>query len=116
MIALLILLAAAAIVFAGLLVRTVTLRAQLAEVEALRLQAERDASGYTFLIGRTVVVHTTSDRSVRGVLDKVYCDSYVLASPQWIQGAQPSSLGGELLLPKDQVAMIQAFDASDGER
>ncbi len=104
-------LAAAAVLFAVLIFHNLRLRARAAESDAARLQALHDASGYAELLGRTVVIHTTGDRSIRGVLGRSYVDSIQLLSPAYLQDAQPHDLGGEMWLPKDRVAMIQGFDA-----
>ena len=83
-------------------------RAEAAEAKA----AELTAAGYEHLVGRRVVVHL-QDRSLRGVYARAWVDGHTLAHPEWLQGAQPAELGGEMFLPLGEVSMIQVFDAAD---
>jgi hypothetical protein len=81
-------------------------------VEANVRVAAFDASGYEHLIGRRVVVHF-ENRSLRGVYARAWRDGHTLEHPEWLQGAQPAELGGSMFVPREQVSMIQAFDAAD---
>lgn len=58
----------------------------------------------------TVVAHTKDGRSIRGVLVGVHRDSISLASAAMLQDADldPFPLDGDVLIPRDNVAFIQA--------
>ena len=77
-----------------------------------RRLASIEASGYSDLEGRRVVVHL-EDRSIRGVLSRSWADGHTLAHPEWLQGAAPAQLAGEMFCPREKVTMIQAFDQAD---
>ncbi|MDQ3933418.1 MAG: hypothetical protein M3340_02170 [Actinomycetota bacterium] len=86
-------------------------RAGRTELDLLETRRELHASGYRSLIGRRVVAMLVEDRSVRGVLKETYADGHTLAHPEWLQGAQPAGMGGELFLPAEKVLMLQVFEA-----
>lgn len=111
-----VLLAAAALVFALILIAYLAVNGYRDRRQVLDLRAERDASGYQHLLGRTVVLHTADrqgGRSIQGVLTRRYADSYRLESPQWLAEAQPADLAGYVVVPEARVAFVQALDATD---
>lgn len=60
------------------------------------------------LTGETVVMHTTTDASIRGVLTAVHADVYVLERAAFLN-ADGSELpaDGETLVPVSRVAFLQ---------
>ena len=55
--------------------------------------------------GRSVVVHTTTDRSIEGTLMVVARDGLVLAGARYLDA--DTDLGGEIYVPAEQVAWMQ---------
>jgi hypothetical protein len=53
------------------------------------------------------VVFTRDGHSVRGVLLESYADCLVLAHPVWLQGMRPANLGGQFIVPLDNVMYAQ---------
>lgn len=68
------------------------------------------------LIAETVVVNTTGDASIRGVLIAVHSDVYVLRHAAYLNpdGSQVA-VDGEALIPVTRVAFIQRI-LEGGER
>lgn len=87
-------------------------RADKLAAERDDLVAARDADGYQALVGRSVIANVTDGGSIRGVLSHVYRDAIVLAHPEWVSGARPAAIGGEITLDRDKVPMLQRFDAA----
>jgi hypothetical protein len=102
-----------ALIFLAVLLTLILRRAlQDRRTLAVELEATRAAgarSGYESLVGRRVVAHL-DNRSLRGVLVRTFHDGYTLTHPEWLQGAQPAELGGDMFLPREQTTMIQVFD------
>lgn len=65
------------------------------------------------LVRASVVVHTRDGRSFAGVLIGVYPDSVALAHPRLLNDGTPVQLEGELLLPRENLAFLQADVALD---
>jgi hypothetical protein len=57
---------------------------------------------------RRVIVHTDK-HSIQGVLAEEYIDSFVLRRPEFLNGAQPQDLGGEVLVLREKVEWIQVL-------
>lgn len=58
---------------------------------------------------RRVVLHTTDDRSVQGVLDGVYPDCFVLSSPKYLDEANPSDLPGNAVVLRPNISWMQVL-------
>lgn len=87
-------------------------RAGQAEAELLEARRELRESGYRVLQGHQVTVQTVDGRAIRCVLERVYADSYSLSHPTLIRAGQDAqALGGEILMPSEQVSLIQRFEA-----
>lgn len=65
----------------------------------------------TQLKANTVVVHTRSGDSVRGILIGVFKDSLVIAHATLLQGDTTTNIDGEVVVPRDQVAWLQTLTA-----
>lgn len=58
---------------------------------------------------KTVVVHTTTGSSLRGVLKGVYADCVVLTSARYLYAEGFQDVDGEAIVPRPQVAWIQVL-------
>lgn len=56
---------------------------------------------------RTLVVHTTDGQTVRGILTGDYADLIVLSSPAYLQGANETQLGGDVLILRERIGWMQ---------
>lgn len=66
---------------------------------------------------RTVVIHTTSKESMRGVLVGSYRDCVVLAHAYYLNAdSAPTEIDGEAIVPRAQVAWIQRLEATGGDQ
>lgn len=59
------------------------------------------------LVAETVVVHTTAQTSLRGVLVGDYRDAVVLAHATYLGADTTVDVDGEAVIPKAQIAWIQ---------
>lgn len=59
------------------------------------------------LVTETVVVHTTAQTSLRGVLVGDYRDAVVLAHATYLGADTTVDVDGEAVIPKAQIAWIQ---------
>lgn len=57
-------------------------------------------------MARRLVVHTTDDRSIEGLLESVGPDGVTLRAAR-LMGKPPVELGGEIWLPRETVAFVQ---------
>lgn len=57
-----------------------------------------------------VIVHTTDDHSIQGVLLEEFSDSIVLTHPEYLEAARPQALGGEVLVLHEKIAWIQVVE------
>lgn len=65
----------------------------------------------------TVIVHTTTKESLRGVLVGVYKDCLVLAHVYYLNtDSAPTEVDGEAIVPRSQVAWVQKMYDVGGER
>lgn len=65
----------------------------------------------------TVIVHTKTKESMRGVLVGVYRDCLVIAHAYYLNAeSAPTEIDGEAIVPRDQVAWIQKLYESGGDR
>lgn len=73
--------------------------------------------GLRRLRARTVIVTTRQpdDRSIRGVLTGLHRDCLVLTHATYLAEATRAPMGGEVLIPREQVAYVQTVDATRGE-
>ena len=87
---------AAAIVLAGLFVAAAVWRGR----------------GLERHVKRRVVIHTTDDQSLRGVLRASYRDSIELASVEYLDRAreEPRQLPGSALVLRSKVAWLQVLE------
>lgn len=58
---------------------------------------------------RRVVVHTSGDRSIRGVLTGVYTDCIVVSDPEYLGEARPAELEGRVVVLRTQVDWMQVL-------
>jgi len=63
--------------------------------------------GFRALELSTVVVHTTSGSSLRGVLVGTYRDSLVLKHAKYLASNTVEDIDGEVYVPVGQVAFVQ---------
>lgn len=56
---------------------------------------------------RGVVVHTTDDRSMEGLLSEVARDGVVLKGARYLDDDKTVPMSGEIWVPRDKVAFIQ---------
>ena len=61
----------------------------------------------------TVVVHTTTQSSMRGVLTGTYKDSLVISHAEFLAGDTTTSIDGEVVIPRDKVAWIQTLTTQE---
>jgi hypothetical protein len=54
-----------------------------------------------------VLVHTTQNTSVEGLLHVVAGDGVVLVGARWLDSGGNVPMGGEVFVPRDQVALVQ---------
>lgn len=65
----------------------------------------------------TVIVHTTSKESMRGVLVGAYRDCLVLAHAYYLHAdSAPTEIDGEAIVPREQVAWVQKMFDDGGDR
>lgn len=64
------------------------------------------------LLKRTVIVHTLSGQSLRGVLEGVYRDCVVLRHVHHLD--EKADLQGELVIPRDRVDFYQTVEVPNG--
>lgn len=57
----------------------------------------------------TVVIHTTTQSSLRGVLTGTYKDSLVLSHAEFLVGDTTTTIDGEVIVPRERVAWIQTL-------
>lgn len=62
-----------------------------------------------------VVVHTTTQSSLRGILIGTYKDSLVLNHAEFLAGDTTTSIDGEVIVPRDKVAWIQTLTTTPQE-
>lgn len=65
------------------------------------------------LVKRSVVVHTSTGASIRGVLVGVYRDSLVLAHAIYLDQGGNVDVDGEAVVPRSNVSWIQTLPAGD---
>jgi hypothetical protein len=63
----------------------------------------------------TVVVHTTTAQSIRGVLTRTYKDCLVLDHAEFLAGDTTTTIDGEVIVPRERVAWIQTLRAKEYE-
>jgi hypothetical protein len=67
------------------------------------------------LTAETVVVHTTDDASIRGVLIAVYADVFVLRSAAFLNSdGSKIAIDGETLVPAPHVKFLQRILEAGG--
>lgn len=65
------------------------------------------------LVRDTIVVHTITGASLRGVLVGVYSDCVVLSHGTWLGGDTTESVDGEVVIPRDKVGWIQRLGSNE---
>lgn len=89
-----------------LALQAATLLALLTVVVVVR--PPRRARGFAGeLVGRTTIAHTRDAGSIKGVVTAVHRDCLVISHPEFLQGAQPAGLGGEVVVDRRDVAWLQ---------
>lgn len=58
-------------------------------------------------VRNTIVVHTKDNRSIRGILIGEYIDCLALAQPEFLQGARSITAGGDLIVLRENISVIQ---------
>jgi len=58
---------------------------------------------------RTVIVHTTTGQSLRGVLVGVYRDSIVLGHAAFLSGDSATTIDGEVIVLRERVGWVQVI-------
>lgn len=76
-------------------------------VGALQVARADRPGGLERRVKRTIVIFTRDGHSVRGILLESYADCLVLAHPVWLQGMRPANLGGQFIVPLDNVMYAQ---------
>ena len=67
------------------------------------------------VVAETVVVHTTADASLRGVLVAAYADVLVLRAAAYLNAdGSTVAVDGEALVPRSRVAFIQRILPNGG--
>lgn len=61
----------------------------------------------------TVVVHTTTGQSLRGVMVGTYKDSVVLAHVDFLVGDTTTNIDGDAVIPRERIAWIQTLQAKE---
>lgn len=54
-----------------------------------------------------VLVHTTDERSLQGILSLIAKDGIVLRDAKYLESESSVPLGGEIFVPKDKVLFVQ---------
>lgn len=62
-----------------------------------------------------VIVHTTDDRSLCGVLVAVYGSELVLGHAEYLHAAGREALEGEVAIPRDRIAFVQSLPSRDSD-
>jgi hypothetical protein len=70
-------------------------------------------SGLKRLKGDRVVIQTSDDRSLRGVLTGVYKDCVVIGHFQYLDEANPADLPGEAVIPMENLSWIHKLGIGD---
>jgi hypothetical protein len=66
-------------------------------------------------MARRVVVHTSDNQSIEGLLTSVAPDGLVLGAAIYLDsGAEPVQLGGDIWVPRNKVALIQIKEPTNG--
>lgn len=63
----------------------------------------------------TVIVHTTTSQSLRGVMTGTYKDCIVLEHAEFLSGDTTATIDGEVIVPRERVAWIQTLRAKEIE-
>lgn len=64
------------------------------------------------LVRQTVVIHTTTGTSLRGVLIGVYQDCVVLHHATFLGSDTTQDVDGEVVIPREQVGWLQRLPGS----
>lgn len=64
------------------------------------------AAWFERLVRRRVLLHTTDDESIEGLLDEVTPDGVVLVDATYL-GATSARLGGEVYVPRGRIKLVQ---------
>jgi hypothetical protein len=67
-------------------------------------------------LAHSVVVHTTTDASISGILEFQAHDGIVLRAARFLEGSDQISLGGETFIPREKIALVQVMAAGDERR
>lgn len=60
----------------------------------------------------TVVIHTTTQASISGVLTGTYKDSLVLSHAKFLAGDTTTNIDGDVVVPRERVAWIQTLNGT----
>lgn len=58
-----------------------------------------------------ILVHTTDDKTIEGVLDTVARDGVVLIAGRYLEGDAKVELAGETFIPREKIAFVQVAEA-----
>lgn len=64
------------------------------------------------ITAETVVVTTTTDATLRGILVGIYADALVLRNVTYLNNADSVPFDGEVAVPREKVAFIQKTGAA----
>ncbi len=63
----------------------------------------------------SVIVHTTSDQSIAGVLEEVARDGVILRAARFLDSSEAQvPMAGETYIPRSKIQMVQVIRESDG--
>lgn len=63
---------------------------------------------YAAKTGRQILVHTTEDASIEGVLMQVSPDGLMLMAVRYLSETGAPNLAGEVFIPREKVVLVQA--------
>lgn len=64
-------------------------------------------------LAHSVLVHTTSDQSIAGVLEEVARDGVILRAARFLDSSDAQvPLAGETFIPREKIALVQITPAS----
>lgn len=66
------------------------------------------------LTSKTVVVHLSTDESIRGVLAGVYSDCIVLRHAAYLAPNAVDKVDGEAVIPREKISWMQNLPAEGG--
>ncbi len=78
------------------------------ELDELRARQDEDNSWLTSVMTKRIIVHTKQDQSIDGSLVARMDDGIILRAARLLNsGANPTSMAGEVFIPRENVAFAQ---------